>query len=681
MIESDDLFDNQISKSRYEAFSRLQAAAVAFGENLPIPEIVAVGGRSDGKSSLLEAFLGFRFNIREVEIGTRRPLIAQMIHDPTALQPRCRLQNEDDDEYGPPIVPETAIASAIQQRTEVHLAKLGNVSVSSKPIVMRTEFAFCPNLTIIDTPGLILKANTEEADSTPNDILEMVKAHALPSNRLILFLQQSSVEWASSLWMHIIQEVDPQLQRTVFVCSKFDNRLKEFQHKWEVDKYLSATGYLPSQLRPFFVALPKDRKVSTSEEWRRSIQDVDTSVFEYLRSKVNGGFDERRYGSRVGFGNLKQFLEEELANRYRDAAPSTLAILNERCSTVSHTLVQAESKLRSMQDVSLLRRNAMQYAAIVATNINCLLDGASDPDPENFGHTTEKERSLCGCVHPSVCEEISVPHYETRLYGGAAFERCMEEFQIAANSLHFPSGVYFCRDWLHVLCLVAQAKLANILLAHRSRSRFGGGFQAAEEIARATAREYLGPIMDNACKRLAFILHGLYKIAIERTPLCVGEVVEQMRPFVSFNATLLGAYNSFINSLELQARALARQHLASVTSEFAGMHVFSQDLGVVERPMSIDRRNSSLLEDESMLSESIGRGLKSPRPTDSPSSPRISQIGSIKAHNTSRSTNPLFDGRMTSPTHEEICSYAETLFQRIRQRIKLEYLSWSIHRR
>ena len=44
--------------------SRLQAAAVAHGESLPIPEIVAIGGQSDGKSSLLEAFLGFRFNIR-----------------------------------------------------------------------------------------------------------------------------------------------------------------------------------------------------------------------------------------------------------------------------------------------------------------------------------------------------------------------------------------------------------------------------------------------------------------------------------------------------------------------------------------------------------------------------------------------------------------------------------------
>jgi hypothetical protein len=33
--------------------------------------------------------------------------------------------------------------------------------------------------------------------------------------RLIVFLQQSSVEWASSLWLHVVQEVDPQFQRTV----------------------------------------------------------------------------------------------------------------------------------------------------------------------------------------------------------------------------------------------------------------------------------------------------------------------------------------------------------------------------------------------------------------------------------------------------------------------------------
>ena len=48
------------AQARYAAYSKLQTAAVASGENFFLPEIVAVGGQSDGKSSLLEAFLGFR---------------------------------------------------------------------------------------------------------------------------------------------------------------------------------------------------------------------------------------------------------------------------------------------------------------------------------------------------------------------------------------------------------------------------------------------------------------------------------------------------------------------------------------------------------------------------------------------------------------------------------------------
>jgi Dynamin family len=113
---------------------------------------VQIGGQSDGKSSLLEAFLGFRFNVREVEMGTRRPLIVQMIHDPNAESPACRLQNEDDGNYGPKL-PEADVADTLKKRTMDHLASLGNVAVSAKPLCMRVEYAYCPNLTIIDTPG------------------------------------------------------------------------------------------------------------------------------------------------------------------------------------------------------------------------------------------------------------------------------------------------------------------------------------------------------------------------------------------------------------------------------------------------------------------------------------------------------------------------------------------------
>lgn len=75
-----------------------------------------------------------------------------MVHNAEAESPRIFVQNEHDTDYSDPIVPETAIVDAIRERTDEHLKALGNATVSSKPIVLRAEYAYCANITIIDTP-------------------------------------------------------------------------------------------------------------------------------------------------------------------------------------------------------------------------------------------------------------------------------------------------------------------------------------------------------------------------------------------------------------------------------------------------------------------------------------------------------------------------------------------------
>ncbi|WIA29612.1 hypothetical protein OEZ86_012099 [Tetradesmus obliquus] len=573
-----DLFEaNQL---RYEAYSRLQAAAVAFGDscNLPIPEIVAIGGQSDGKSSLMEAFLGFKFQLVQSEMGTRRPLIVQMVHDPAALEPRCRLQDEDSEEYGPPIVPETAIADAILKRTQDHLKQLGNVSVSSKPIVMRAEYRHCPNLTIIDTPGFILKARNGEPDNTPDEIKNMVKQLAAPPHRLILFLQQSSVEWASSLWLKEIQELDPQFQRTVIVTSKFDNRLKEFTERWEVDKYLSATGYLPSNVKPFFIALPKDRNIQSSTEWRQQLGEVDKSILDYMRSSIKGGFDEERHGPRIGFGNLKRFLEDELARRYREAAPATLALLQERCEALAKELLAADGRLQACKDVAALRRAGMQHAAATAMAVQEVLAGCSDPDPAAHGMTSEEERSASNVQWPGCLEAVKPPNAGLRLFGGAAFERCLNEFQVAANMLAFPSAA------------VARDRVANVLLAYKGKNHLGGAARAAEDIARQTARELLGPLLDAAVSRLGFVLRKALDIAADKA-MRQGPAKEALQPYVAFHAALRSAHINFVAKLEAQARSLLQHHLDTATSEFAlSMMAAMPDVVYGQQQQHVSRR-------------------------------------------------------------------------------------------
>ncbi|KAG7600205.1 Dynamin-type guanine nucleotide-binding (G) domain [Arabidopsis suecica] len=69
-------------------------------------------------------------------MGTRRPLILQMVHDLSALKPRCQFQDEDSEEYGSPIISATAVADVIRSRTEALLKKT-KTAVLPKPIVMR----------------------------------------------------------------------------------------------------------------------------------------------------------------------------------------------------------------------------------------------------------------------------------------------------------------------------------------------------------------------------------------------------------------------------------------------------------------------------------------------------------------------------------------------------------------
>ncbi|KAG0495058.1 hypothetical protein HPP92_006052 [Vanilla planifolia] len=491
-------------------------------------------------------------------MGTRRPLVLQMVHDPSALEPRCRFQDEDSEAYGSPVVAATTVADLIRSRTEAHLKKI-HAAVSSKPIVMRAEYAHCPNLTIIDTPGFVLKAKKGEPENTPDEILSMVKSLASPPHRLLMFLQQSSVEWCSSLWLDSIREIDPTFKRTIVVVSKFDNRLKEFGERWEVDRYFSASGYLGENTHPFFVALPKDRGLVSNEEFRRQISQVDVEILRHLRESVKGGFNEEKFGPYVGFGCLREFLEGELQKRYKEAAPATLALLEQRCSEVSAELGRVESKLQATSDVAHLRRSAMLHAASICSHVGALIDGAADPAPEQWGKSTDEEQLESGIGGwPGVTSSIKPPNCNLKLYGGAAFERVMHEFCCATYSIACPQ--------------VSREKVANILLAHAGRGAGGGMVEAAAEIARAAARAWLAPILDTACDRLAFVLRSLFDLAMERGRSHDSDYQQKsgdMVGFIGFHAALRRSYNSFVNGLSKHCKQLVRHHLDSVTSQYS----------------------------------------------------------------------------------------------------------------
>lgn len=136
-----------------------------------------------------------------------------------------------------------------------------------------------------------------------------------------------------------------------------------------MDRYLSASGYLGENTRPFFVALPKDRGTVSNDEFRRQITQVDVEVIRHLRDGVKGGFDEEKFKPFIGFGCLRDYLESELQKRYKEAAPATLALLEQRCTEVTTELARMESKIQATSDVAHLRRFAMLHAASISNHV------------------------------------------------------------------------------------------------------------------------------------------------------------------------------------------------------------------------------------------------------------------------------------------------------------------------
>ena len=140
-----------------------------------------------------------------------------------------------------------------------------------------------------------------------------------------------------------------------------------------MDRYLSASGYLGENTRPFFVALPKDKSTVSNEEFRRQISQVDLEVLHHLREGVKGGFDEEKFRSYIGFACLRDYLESELQKRYKEAAPATLALLEQRCNEVTTELARLESKIQATSDVAHLRRSAMLHAAFICNHVVCYI--------------------------------------------------------------------------------------------------------------------------------------------------------------------------------------------------------------------------------------------------------------------------------------------------------------------
>lgn len=91
--------------------------------------------------------MGFQFNSVGGGTKTRRPIALHMKYNASCAHPRCFLISDDMREKEMALEELQAYIEAENSRLEAEHMFWG------KEIMVRIEYKFCPNLTIIDTPG------------------------------------------------------------------------------------------------------------------------------------------------------------------------------------------------------------------------------------------------------------------------------------------------------------------------------------------------------------------------------------------------------------------------------------------------------------------------------------------------------------------------------------------------
>ena len=484
------------NKLLYEAFNNLQTVANEHKLKFDAPELVVVGMQSDGKSSFVEALLGFQFNTVDTQIGTRRPLILQMVNDPSCEKPLCHFFKESaTSEIEEESTPVPELEREIRKRTEEVCGK-GNVS--SRPIVLRVRYKYCANLTIYDTPGF----RKGESDPLCERIYKTVMNLIKPQNRIIVALEQSTVEWCNTQVRPYIKKVDPNFERTIFVVTKFNNRNNQFRDGKEANDYLATDGHIQDTSKVFYVSLPSGHGTRNLAEEEFKNEIVSTYLKDYKKlTKV--GFDEKKYKTQLGFFNLKRFLERLLNEKYVANISPVLSSLEILLSKRKQQLGKVTSELDEIEKENIESQITHMIGAYV-NNITKALNGTNQFDTLKNGFTLEEERASSGVDNwpgfsQQIQDKLPIRNRTFKLYGGAQLERLLSEFEVVSHAQEFP---HTTNDEVAVSIGVNPM--------HTSPDYIRG----VTDLAQKKCRMVFKPLIECLLQRSRFIMNQLFKLII-----------------------------------------------------------------------------------------------------------------------------------------------------------------------
>lgn len=373
--------------------------------------------------------MGFQFNQVGGGTKTRRPVALRMQYNPKCAHPRCFLVGEDG-------VERHMTLSEIQAYIEKENLRLERDPMrcfDSREINVRMEYKYCPNMILIDTPGLISAPKVPRGRNTGAAFKQQraLQASAREAERLvvekmgcqdyIILCVEDTSDWKHGATREIVQKADPDLSRTVIVNTKLDTKVPQFGTPADVEDYIRAE--LIDQLSPhkmggpFFTTVPSGRvgrkdenaKASSSNYMFECDEDfVDACGEAETADKATVGERFRRIGKpdsvsssllqRIGVSQLRGFLEKRVDECYRRNVAKIIPMLQAEYVATERRLEACERELDALS-VERLKAGADAFADEFCVYLRKALQGSVVAPASVFGETLSQENTAAGSFH------------------------------------------------------------------------------------------------------------------------------------------------------------------------------------------------------------------------------------------------------------------------------------------
>lgn len=291
-----------------------------------LPRIVTLGVQSSGKSSVLESIVGLNFLPRNEGVCTRRPLELRLVHVFDNAKPYGVFEGLDSKFYD-----FEQVREMIVKLTEDKAGKTKNII--DDPIILTIYSPTCPDLTLIDLPGITRIPVGDQPKNIYEVTKEMCHRYISDPRTIILCVCAANVDVTTSDGLLMAQRVDKAGIRTLGVLTKIDimdrgTNAKKVILGQEVQLKLGFVGVKNRSQEDINNLVRVEKALEEEREYFRRHEVYSTMPPGYLGTEVL-----TKKLTEVLFTHIKNFLPEiiretmlrikDCDDRLRELGPST----------------------------------------------------------------------------------------------------------------------------------------------------------------------------------------------------------------------------------------------------------------------------------------------------------------------------------------------------------------------